>query len=74
MQASQDFTSAFYALPNGLLDSVMQCAVRALCLQERYSLVAACNFIVRMIFVNGYSPSLIYANEVNTDSSLIAGG
>ncbi|KAF8188698.1 armadillo-type protein [Pholiota molesta] len=48
-RTAQDFTSSFYALPPGLLDALLQCAVRALSLQERYSLVAASNFISTLI-------------------------
>jgi hypothetical protein len=40
-RVAQDFTAAFYALPDGAFDALMQCAISALSLQERYSLVAA---------------------------------
>lgn len=41
-RVAQDFTGAFCALPDGPFDALMQCAISALSLQERYSLVAAC--------------------------------
>ncbi|KAJ6620534.1 armadillo-type protein [Mycena sp. CBHHK59/15] len=44
-RVAQDFTSAFYTLPDSTLDALMQCTVSALALQERYSLVAACTFL-----------------------------
>ncbi|KAK7463063.1 hypothetical protein VKT23_007649 [Stygiomarasmius scandens] len=44
-RAAQFFTSNFYTLPAGALDALMNCAVRALTLQERYSLVAASTFL-----------------------------
>jgi hypothetical protein len=40
-RVAQDFTAAFYALPDRAFDALMQCAISALSLQERYSLVAA---------------------------------
>ena len=39
--------AVFYNLPPGALDALMQCAVSSLSLQERYSLVATCTFLVR---------------------------
>lgn len=45
-QVAQDFTGNFYTLPPGALGALMQCTIRALTLQERYSLVAACTFLV----------------------------
>jgi len=49
-RTAQDFTSAFYSLPPGALDALMQCAISALALQERYSLGAACNFLTTLIY------------------------
>ena len=40
--------AVFYNLPPGALDALMQCAVSSLSLQERYSLVATCTFLVRL--------------------------
>ncbi|KAF9471249.1 ARM repeat-containing protein [Pholiota conissans] len=48
-RTAQDFTGSFYTLPHGLLDALLQCAIRALSLQERYSLVAASNFVSTLI-------------------------
>jgi len=48
-RVAQDFTSAFYSLPPGALDALMQCAITSLALQERYSLVSACNFLSSLI-------------------------
>ncbi|KAJ7737614.1 hypothetical protein DFH07DRAFT_985486 [Mycena maculata] len=46
---AQDFTGAFCALPDRAFDALMQCAISALALQERYSLVAACTFLGTLI-------------------------
>jgi len=48
-RVAQDFTSTFYTLPPGLLDGLVQCAIKTLSVQERYSLVAACNFLITLI-------------------------
>ncbi|KAF7344000.1 hypothetical protein MVEN_01689300 [Mycena venus] len=48
-RVAQDFTAAFCALPDGAFDALMQCAISALSLQERYSLVAACTFLGTLI-------------------------
>lgn len=46
--AAQHFTSIFYRLPPQLFHALMQCAAGSLALQERYSLVSACQFLVRL--------------------------
>ncbi|KAF9073098.1 ARM repeat-containing protein [Rhodocollybia butyracea] len=48
-RVAQNFTGNFYTLPPGALDTLMQCTIRALTLQERYSLVAACTFLSTFI-------------------------
>ncbi|KAF8147686.1 armadillo-type protein [Crassisporium funariophilum] len=48
-RVAQDFTGAFYAMSPGLLDALIQCAIKAFSLQERYSLVSACNFLSTLI-------------------------
>ncbi|KAJ7017049.1 hypothetical protein C8F04DRAFT_1406335 [Mycena alexandri] len=48
-RVAQDFTAAFCALPDGAFDALMQCAISALSLQERYSLVAACTFLGTLV-------------------------
>ncbi|TEB20164.1 ARM repeat-containing protein [Coprinellus micaceus] len=48
-RVAQDFTKTFYIIPPGLLDALMQCAISSLALQERYSLVAAANFMSNLI-------------------------
>ncbi|KAF8694667.1 hypothetical protein AX14_001961 [Amanita brunnescens Koide BX004] len=48
-KVAQDFTNTFYSLPLGALDALMHCAIQALSLQERYSLVSACNFLTSLI-------------------------
>ncbi|KIK52851.1 hypothetical protein GYMLUDRAFT_179628 [Collybiopsis luxurians FD-317 M1] len=48
-RVAQNFTANFYTLPPGALDALMQCSIRALTLQERYSLVAACTFLSAFI-------------------------
>lgn len=45
-QMAQHFAAAFYRLPTALFDALMQCTVTSLGLQERYSLVGACTFLV----------------------------
>jgi hypothetical protein len=47
MQVSYHFVSVFYQLPPESFDALVQCAISALSLQERYSLVAASTFLVR---------------------------
>jgi len=46
---ARDFVDAFYRLPPGAFDGLMQCAIESLALQERYSLVSACTFLVTLI-------------------------
>ncbi|EJD04736.1 ARM repeat-containing protein [Fomitiporia mediterranea MF3/22] len=46
---SQHFAGLFFQLPQGAVEALMQCSVKALTLQERYSLVAACKFLVYLI-------------------------
>ncbi|KAF8632069.1 hypothetical protein AX15_002067 [Amanita polypyramis BW_CC] len=48
-RVAQDFTNTLYFLSPGALDALMQCATQALSLQERYSLVSACNFLTSLI-------------------------
>jgi hypothetical protein len=45
-QIAVHFLGAFYSLPPGALDALIHCATTSLALQERYSLVAACKFLV----------------------------
>ncbi|KAK0494340.1 armadillo-type protein [Armillaria luteobubalina] len=55
---AQDFTATLYHLPPGALDALMQCSVRAMALQERYSLIAACNFLSNLIHRSCVYPAL----------------
>ncbi|KAL0571967.1 hypothetical protein V5O48_009993 [Marasmius crinis-equi] len=48
-RVAQNMPGNIYFLPPGGLDTLMQCAIRALTLQERYSLVAACSFLSTFI-------------------------
>ncbi len=41
------FVTVFYQLPRQSFDDLVRCAISALSLQERYSLVAASTFLVR---------------------------
>jgi len=43
--AAEHFAVVLLRLPSGSLAGLMQCAIRALSLQERYSLVSACRFL-----------------------------
>ncbi|KAK0200747.1 armadillo-type protein [Desarmillaria ectypa] len=57
-RVAQDFTITLYHLPPGALDALMQCSVRAMALQERYSLIAACNFLSNLIHRSCVYPAL----------------
>ncbi|KAI0087502.1 ARM repeat-containing protein [Irpex rosettiformis] len=46
---AQHFVSVFYQLPPELFDTLIQCAIGSLALQERYALVASCTFLVSLI-------------------------
>jgi hypothetical protein len=46
MQFANHFVASFYHLSPELFSSLMQCAIASLGLQERYSMVAGCSFIV----------------------------
>lgn len=46
---AKHFITIFYSLPPGALDALMQCAVRSLSMQERYSLVATCMFLETLV-------------------------
>lgn len=49
VQFANHFVACFYLLPSELFNSLMQCAIVSLGLQERYSMVAGCAFIVSTI-------------------------
>ncbi|KAH9886674.1 ARM repeat-containing protein [Cubamyces lactineus] len=42
---AQHFMPVFYRLPPDLFNALIQCAIGALSLQERYSLISACTFL-----------------------------
>ena len=46
-KCAQHFVSVLYQLPPGSFDALITCAITALSLQERYSLVSASKFLVR---------------------------
>ena len=46
---AEEYTQELYSMPEGALDELMRCAIVALGLQERYSMIAACKFIVRAV-------------------------
>ncbi|THH27012.1 hypothetical protein EUX98_g7175 [Antrodiella citrinella] len=48
-QIAQHFVPVFYQLPQDLFNALVQCAVTALSMQERYSLVSTCNFLGTLI-------------------------
>ncbi|KAF9456910.1 armadillo-type protein [Collybia nuda] len=49
-RVAQDFTGLFYhSLQPAALDALIHCAIAALALQERYSLVSACTFLSILI-------------------------
>ncbi|KAF5368680.1 hypothetical protein D9757_010224 [Collybiopsis confluens] len=54
----QHFAGNFYLLPPGAFDALMQYSIRALALQERYSLVAACTFLSALINRSYTQPDL----------------
>lgn len=43
---AQHFITVFYRIPPELFHALIQCATGSLALQERYSLVSACTFLV----------------------------
>ncbi|OBZ74388.1 Importin-13 [Grifola frondosa] len=43
------FLAAFYQLPPELFNALVQCTISSLALQERYSLTAACKFLISLI-------------------------
>ncbi|KAH7905355.1 armadillo-type protein [Hygrophoropsis aurantiaca] len=55
---AKHFIAAFYKLPPGALDALMQCAIGSLSLQERYSLAAACTFLSTLIRLTASSDEL----------------
>ncbi|KAF9529893.1 armadillo-type protein [Crepidotus variabilis] len=55
----QDFTNSFYALHQELQDALMQCAIKSLSLQERYSLISACTFMSNLINRSSLTDELI---------------
>ncbi|KAJ7653619.1 hypothetical protein DFH06DRAFT_1474761 [Mycena polygramma] len=77
-RVAQDFTAAFCALPDGAFDALMQCAISALALQERYSLVAACTFLGTLVHRTAlYAPispeqlQLLQAHTIRTHGRAI---
>lgn len=62
-RVAQDFTSSFYSLPPGALDALMNCAISAFALQERYSLVSACNFLSALLHRTSVQESLSAEKE-----------
>lgn len=46
IKLARDFVDAFYQLPIDAFNGLMQCAITSLAMQERYSLVSACTFLV----------------------------
>lgn len=49
-QITHTFMRSIIVLPPELSNSLMECATRAVSLQERYSLVAGCKFLVNNIY------------------------
>ena len=50
VQVAQHFTLAIYQLPGPIFTTLIQTAIGAFVIQERYALVAACMFLVRVPF------------------------
>ncbi|KAJ3547929.1 hypothetical protein NM688_g5353 [Phlebia brevispora] len=46
---AQHFIAVFYLLPPDLFNALIQCAIGALSLQERYALVSACTFLSSLV-------------------------
>ncbi|KAF9037788.1 ARM repeat-containing protein, partial [Hymenopellis radicata] len=44
-----DYIELFYDIPDATINALVQCSLRALTLQERYSLIAACNFLNKFL-------------------------
>jgi hypothetical protein len=49
-KVAQHFTPILYTLPDGVFHTLIQAAVGALTLQERFSLVYSCSFLVSKFF------------------------
>jgi hypothetical protein len=64
---AQHFVGTFYELPPGALDALMQAAVRALGMQERYSLAYACSFLVRALFYYAFA----YVDDLHAQSTFV---
>ena len=66
---AEEYTQELYSMPEGALDGLMRCAIVALGLQERYSVVAACKFVVRDIWRVSFSIliALISARNIPSD-------
>ncbi|KAF8064415.1 armadillo-type protein [Lyophyllum atratum] len=62
-RVAQDFTRSFFTLPPGALDALVNCAITALSLQERYSLVQACNFLCTLIHRSSIDDALAAQKE-----------
>ncbi|KAM6493497.1 Armadillo-type fold [Amanita muscaria] len=58
-RVAHDFTNTLYSLPPGALDTLIQCAIQALSLQERYSLVSACTFLTSLIHRSSANEELL---------------
>ncbi|KDQ56073.1 hypothetical protein JAAARDRAFT_36863 [Jaapia argillacea MUCL 33604] len=58
------FIEAFYRLPPGAFDALMRCTIKALSLQERYSLVSACTFLISLVNRTTRSDDLGDAREI----------
>ena len=58
LQIAQHFIPVFYQLPPELFNSCIQCAISALSMQERYSLVYSCNFLVHLSSIHPSARSL----------------
>ncbi|KAG5640712.1 hypothetical protein DXG03_007469 [Asterophora parasitica] len=77
-RTAQDFTRSFYTLPPGGLDALLNSVIKALSLQERYSLVQACNFLVYLCLwclnelINITSPQCTLINRSSVDEALAA--
>jgi len=61
----QDFLRAFFLIPAEVLQAILSCAITALSMQERYSLVKSC------MFLNTFLNALLVNAELETECEAV---
>ena len=70
---AEEYTQELYSMPEGALDGLMRCAIVALGLQERYSVVAACKFVERDMWRASFSILIAIISARNIPSDMHQG-